>query len=326
MHKKLSITLLIALGACTGALAQYTSPELILVADFGSLPGAGKIDRYDPFSGQYLGSFGQGYFHAIYGVSVVGQEAWVTDIISTSSTFYSRVNKFNFSTGAYTGTIYNPSPYELTRAVANGSNVLLADYGNGTGGSGNLYSTTGTGSLLSQSHFDTARSVALNSATGTAFVATDQGLKSVSVTPAGLLGSANVISTAATYGVALGQVGSTTFLYDAVNTISGSILEKRDASGIGLQTTAIDPTQTYVDIATGHNGMVYGVGYNSTLSAYKINRFSGDDSFFLGPLGGFKLTNTINPQSMAVYAAPEPAPLVLLGILGLAVVVKRRRR
>src|ERR1022692_4349145 len=125
------------LAACSGlALAQYSSPELMLVADAGGAVGSGhpsQIERYEPYTGAYLGAFGAGYLHNATGVNVIGQDAYVTDsLINANGISYSRIDKFNFSTGAYDGSIFNSGPFQLTSTATYGGNLIVSDDGPGT--------------------------------------------------------------------------------------------------------------------------------------------------------------------------------------------------
>ncbi|HTQ10642.1 MAG TPA: hypothetical protein VMI31_11260, partial [Fimbriimonadaceae bacterium] len=139
----------IAAGCAGSSFAQYTSPELMLVTDAGGTTPAGttapaQIERYDPYTGAYLGAFGAGYVTDPFGVTVIGADAYVTDSFTVGTTPYSRIDKFNFSTGAYDGTIFSSSPDFLTGVTTYGSYLLASDFGSG-GLNGGIYTYNSSG-------------------------------------------------------------------------------------------------------------------------------------------------------------------------------------
>src|SRR5579862_1551093 len=133
----------------TPAFAQYSSPEVMFVLDEGDGTAAHpvQIERYDPYSGAYLGAFGAGYIHAGQGISVIGQDVYVTDLYQPAA-YYSRIEKFNFSTGAYDGTVFNGGPNRLVSVSSYGGNLIAADYGTGAAGSGEVWTLGPTGALI----------------------------------------------------------------------------------------------------------------------------------------------------------------------------------
>jgi len=69
-----------AVGIAATAHAQYSSPELMFVYDTGDGTTAHtpKIDRYDPISRQYLGSFGTNFLPAgqVGAMTVMGHDLY----------------------------------------------------------------------------------------------------------------------------------------------------------------------------------------------------------------------------------------------------------
>lgn len=322
------------------AAAQYSSPELMLVADAGDGTSAHprQIERYDPYTGAYLGAFGAGYFQGTpIGVSVIGQDAYVTDTFTVNGTEYSRVYKFNFSTGAYDGSIFSSFPYQLTSVNAYGGNVIVGDYGNGLSGNptGSIYTLNSTGAIVGSVSLPT--NVVTNGATivgSQLWVATvnlnagsagsmlvynlnsngtiNGGPTSVGTPGGGFVSTTNATINGSQYVFAGG--------YDAG--LNGVIYRYTTAGAYAGSQTLSAGRNTAWSIAAGHNGMLYNYGLGSNV----ITRYDGASSFGYGPLGSFTLTNTTYAENIAVYAAPEPVSMTLLGLGAVGLIARRRRK
>src|SRR5262249_49492631 len=87
-----------------------------------------------PTNGQYLGSFGTGYLVNPFGLTVSGDTAYVSTITAAFGTYFSKVDKFNWSTGAFLGSLFSSLPYEITDLTIYGNSLLASDFGDGIGG------------------------------------------------------------------------------------------------------------------------------------------------------------------------------------------------
>lgn len=155
-HKSLVVLATAALAGA--AFAQYTSPEMLMVTDSGGTLANGtvvpaQVERYDPYTGNYLGAFGAGYLAGGIpdGITIVGQNAYVTDLFSEGTAQYSRIEEFNFSTGAYEGTVFDSGPYQLTSTNSYGGNLIATDFGaTGTGEAGLVWTISPTGATVGE--------------------------------------------------------------------------------------------------------------------------------------------------------------------------------
>lgn len=323
---------------CVPTFAQYSSPELMLVADTGNtLIGApGKIDRYDPYTGAYLGSFGAGYLKNPIAVSVIGSEAYVSDDLTVNGSNYSRIFKFNFSTGAYDGMVYNGGPYQLNSINSYNGNLVATDRGNSNvAGYAGIWTLTPTGGVLGYSLIPGPTNVVLDAGTvvgsnyfGAVF---NSAFNGGGIVDGNLDANGKVVSfnntidaTEAYFGIASAAVNGQQFIFGAAtpNGLTSEYIRKFDTSGNMVGSYQLSSTDHLVaSLAAGHNGMLYGMSYDGT-----VTRYDGGGSLALGPLGTFKLANTVNPYSIAVYAAPEPVTMVGLALGTWALVSRRRRK
>ena len=119
-HKSLVVLATAALAGA--AFAQYTSPEMLMVTDSGGTLANGtvvpaQVERYDPYTGNYLGAFGAGYLAGGIpdGITIVGQNAYVTDLFSVRDGTSTRASTSSTSAQEPTqGSVFNGAPYQLT--------------------------------------------------------------------------------------------------------------------------------------------------------------------------------------------------------------------
>ena len=330
--KKIATTSLFVAFA-SAALAQYSSPELMLVTDAGngsSLHPA-QVERYDPYSGAYLGAFGAGYLSDPYGATVIGSDAYITDLFSVGSTFYSRIVKFNFSTGAYDGTVFNSGPDQLTQITSYGGNLIASDLGSGSG-NGRVWTLSPTGQFIQATSLPTASDALWGGAVvGAQYWGADE---NVSTLGGALLvynlnadGSVSNFEGYIDYGlvftsITTSQVNGSNFVYGSAVDQANNVeyLKKYDTSGNVVGSYQFGAGQASWSLAAGHNGIIYDFNRQGT-----VYRFDGGDSLSFGPLGSFALTNTYSGNTIAVYAAPEPVSMAFLGLGVIGLVLKRRR-
>ncbi|HLK14960.1 MAG TPA: PEP-CTERM sorting domain-containing protein [Fimbriimonadaceae bacterium] len=342
--KELRVITFIAGFGCIGlAAAQYSSPELMLVADQGDGTSVhqAQVERYDPSTGNYLGAFGAGYLTDPRSVNVIGQDAYVTDVIPFNGALFSRIVKFNFSTGAYDGTIFNAGPYSLYSVLQFGGNYIATDYGNGTGGSNensSIWTLDASGNLLgdfsiSSGLFAFGGTITSSSARGdilwvptASTSAIGGGIHEYQLNADGTIHGqvANIVSGLDFNGIASAQIGGQSFVYG--NSFDGANfgIYKFDSNGNVIASQFVTQGFFSSGLAVGHNGMLYSLENGGGLVDI-VERYDGGASFGLGPLGSFALNNSSSPVGIAVYAAPEPASLAALG-LGLVGLLRRRRR
>ena len=319
-------------GMAGAAFGQYTSPELMMVVDDGGTTLNGnvapaQVERYDPYTGAYLGAFGAGYLTDPVGITLMGQDAYVSDPFTSNGVSYSRIDKFNFSTGAYDGSIFSTSPYNIYGLATFGTNILASDFGRG-GNFGAVYTynsagvQTGVQSLPTDAYADSLSTDASHD-----YVATSGGLGlfSYNLNSAGIATGLNFIT-----GVGNAYLGTTTFTNSNNTTtifasgVSGTtgegIIDAFNASG-GLLSEYSDPTLGINSLAFGHNGLMYALAGGS-----QILRFDGTQSVGFGPIGSFDLNDTANGVRIAVYAAPEPAAIAMLALGTVGLLARRRRK
>ena len=323
-----SLALAVLCGAAGTAFGQYSSPELMMVTDSGGTLANGtvvapRIERYDPYTGAYLGSFGTGYVTNPYGIAVIGQDAYVSDPFTYNGTQYSRIDVFNFSTGAYDGSVFSTSPYNIWGLAKYGTYLLASDAGNtSTGADAVVYTFNSSGtetSFYTMPSGTFPMSIAADSSHD--YVATyEGGLYSYNLNSTGVTTSLNFHATPADYlyGVAVNEGDVFAAGYSSTNS-DGQILEY-NTSGV-LQGTYTSTSNTPYSLAFGHNGMLYALTNDNT-----IQRFDGNYNIEYGPLGSFDLSETADAERIAVYAAPEPASMFGLALGALALIARRRRR
>ena len=338
--KKILASSFFAAG-CAAAFAQYSSPELILVTDLGGYDSANtfhapKIDRYDPSTGSYLGSFGNFANGSPTAITVIGQDAYVADTFLIGSISYSQIEKYNFSTGAYDGTIFNAGPDKITGLATYGGNILAVDNGVGPG-SGGIYTLAPDGSIVGETSAastmqddriaivgSTAWVTASGNPTGTLW---EYGLNTNGTLGVGGGPSGDFNGVAAGTGATAGS------LYDSgINSNGYAYIDRRDGSGNVLATYTIPYANyySYSSLGMGHSGGLYAMLYS--YGYWGVERFDGGNGLAYGPQSYFEIDeyggsgHTYNPGDMAVYAAPEPVTMVGLGLGVLGLIARRRRQ
>lgn len=335
------------LGLAGAAFAQYSSPEMLMVTDSGGTLANGtvtpaQVERYDPYTGAYLGAFGAGYLGTGIpdGISIIGQDAYVTDLFSVGTTEYSRIMEFNFSTGAYDGTVFNSAPYQLVSTSSYGGNLITADYGNSavSGTTGAIYTLSPTGQEIGVTSLPSG--VVTKGATvvgNQLWVTTVSNSTTASALYVYNLNANGTINGAPTkYGGAGNQytsvvtttVNGTQYVYTGGYNSTGTngLIDKWTTAGTfwGEQAITGFPYGAY-SLAAGHNGIIY--GFNAAgAGTGVITRYDGGNSFGLGSLGTFTLSETGQGQNIAVYAAPEPVSMTLLGLGAIGLIARRRRK
>ncbi|HTQ12071.1 MAG TPA: hypothetical protein VMI31_18555 [Fimbriimonadaceae bacterium] len=331
-----------AVGLGNSAFAQYTSPELMLITDAGGTTLAGttvspQVERYDPYTGAYLGAFGAGYFDGGIpdGIVVAGPNAYVTELFDVNNTEFSRIEEFNYSTGAYQGTIFNSGPFQLTSVNPYGGNLIATDFGNSVGGpTGIIWTLSPTGAEIG------AVSLPTNVVTKGATVVNNQlWVSTLNNASGNQLYVYNLNANGTTSGgptiygasgnaytsVATTSVSGTQYVYAGGYNTAGTngVIDRFTTSGgfAGESVVTSDPYAAY-SLAAGHNGILYSWDFSTD----KILRWDGGASFGFGSLGSFTLDYTAEGQNIAVYAAPEPVSMTALGAGVLGLMLRRRRR
>jgi hypothetical protein len=327
-----SLVALASAGLAGAAFGQYSSPELMMVVDDGGTTANGnvapaQVERYDPYTGAYLGAFGAGYLTDPVGITLMGQDAYVSDPFTSNGVNYSRIDKFNFSTGAYDGAIFSTSPFNIYGLATYGTNILASDFGlNGNLGAVYTYNAAGAQTGIQSLPTD-AYAESISTDASHDYVATGGGLGlfSYNLNSAGISTGLNFIT-----GVGNGYYGTTTFTNSnnittifagGVNGITGSgIIDSFNSSG-GLLSEYADPTVGINSLAFGPNGLMYALAGGS-----EILRFDGTEPVGFGPIGSFNLNDTANGVRIAVYAAPEPGAVVMLALGAVGLLARRRRK
>jgi len=333
-HTKTFLALALA-GLSGAAFAQYTSPELMLVTDFGGTTPNGatvpaQIERYDPYTGDYLGAFGAGYVTDPYGIAVVGTDAYVSNPFVYAGNYFSRIDKFNFSTGAYDGSIFSTGPYNISGLATYGSNLLATDYGDGSFNNGGVYTYNSSGQqtgFYGLANGTVANSIATDSSHSYIATGGGAGLLSYNLDANGLttglhfqngngigkiyFGVASLASANTVFTCGHATSGSSATIIDAYSETTGGL--------IGEYSNTND--ERLISLAFGHNGMLYALDETTD----QVQRFDATTAIAYGPLGSFAINDTADPISLAVYAAPEPVSMFGLG-LGIAGLLVRRRR
>lgn len=315
------------------SFAQYSSPEMIMVADAGDGTSAHvpQIERYDPTTGAYLGSFGSGYLHSVGGMTVVGQDLYVSDVLSVNGIVFSKIDKFNFSTGAFDGSLFNPSPYDIDGIASYGGNLVVTDFGASFGSStGGIWTLSPTGATLQYTSEPYSNPENVTIIGNRAWVGSARnGLGYYTLNADGTINGAYQLVAGGSnsyYATGQAKVNGNQYLYDSVTNGTYS-LERRDANGALLDSITLASGKFAPYLAIGHNGSIYSledgnIGYGTE----SITRYDGGAPLGLGSMGSFALSNTWFGSQIAVYAAPEPVSLVMFGagIVGLA--LRRRRK
>ncbi len=320
-------------GCASFAHAQYSSPELMFVYDSGNSTNQAKIDRYDPISHQYLGSFGAGQLPSgqTGSMCVMGTTLYVLTADNVSNT--SAIVGFNFSTGTVS---YNHlvNQYRSGMAAANGK-----IYTSGDNGVINIVDIASNTSTSFVSPFgDQLISGISASTTGLGFTAYKGGSgfdeEVYNLDGAGNVGGLRfrVAPNPTLTGFAMSSAFTTNSTGGEDYLVAGQVsvfggINKYSSTGV-LIDNSISLTGGGIFVAnsvlaTGHNGETYYSRPGGTVAVLNSDlpySFSGNGGV------GIPLTNSVSPGLIAVYAAPEPAPFAFLGICAIGALVKRRRQ
>lgn len=302
------------LGMVVCAVPATASYELLLVADANRK----SVFRFDPVTGQSLGSFGNGRLAGAIsiGVSATRGEAYVLETPGF-------VTVWDYSTGLF----------RRNMAVSSGVNGQLAVMPNGD--------------LMITDGFFTIRRYSSNGAPLREYSDFTSGTSFRSVTPVGdnivvwnrIAGSSgsqfrilnsnfgvlrNLTAGSIRNASQFGSDGKWMAYADG----SFGIAEALEFAGNGDLTDAnftfLDSGvfSTVTSTAIGHGRMTYFAGRNGAGTAGQIAVWNPVFSGFRGTFGSGQL---VDPTSMAIVVAPEPGTLLAL-TLGLAALARRRRR
>lgn len=327
---RLSVTLLIMRTVllallCLGSVAAHASFEMMLYGDNSS--AISVVQRCDPISGTYLGSFGKNFIPGpIYGIAV-NQSAGEAYVLTSG-----RVSRFDYSTGEFRGAFivsggwtdiaYNPSVGRITLGEGNGS---------GNSGATNQFTPSGTavglvpaGGYISSApiYLDATRSVAFTlSSAYPYYISTslyDFGSSSPIVTASSSIAWAStngirqaVYTNGSLYGVMYDAVAGQVRAYKSqANTVS--VTAPNNVYNIST------PASANPNIALGHGGNIY-VRNGSSVWVYNDPTNATMGTFTL-PVG-----TAANIRGMAVVVAPEPTTWLGLAV-GVAILIRRRKR
>ncbi|MCE9560020.1 MAG: hypothetical protein K8R88_13865 [Armatimonadetes bacterium] len=301
----------VAFSLALGMLGvAHGSFELALVCDLNNH----EIDRYDPETGTYLGSFGAGTLAGPISIAInqtLGL-AYVADQIA------GRVNIYNYNTGSFVRSIATGSTYYVS-SLSNG-NFMASNYGAANtkvyDPVGNLVSTIVTSGMYVEGH--------AQSSTGQLWFLNGQGTRSLyrgavgstSVTNAyNIVGAANLPSNLSCTGNQLAAID-----YDGGNAVRLTSWITAGNSVTSEVSTILSPAGSSFGTGTsiGHGGIVYGV--LTVGSASTMYRWIPGAGFTTN----FALSQTPYANGMALVVAPEPAPTAAL-VIGLGLLARRRR-
>lgn len=310
---KLVSNLFVGLSLIGLPVLSSASFDLALISDSGT----DSIQRYDPISGTYLGSFGGGILVDPKGV-VVNQaqnRAFVLDATARISTwdyntgeFISSFNLVGIATymNANSDGTLNIALADRVRRITQGGAFLTEYVRNGTfgvqqgivGGDGFFYMSTRTGDSPRLERF---------TASGTFL--------------AGVTWVADRVLSVPTSGTPSGSV------YNAINAFEygGSMSIEYDhldfgPSGVMFTNTTVLSNPS--GIAPGHAGMTYIAGkIRATPTQGGVLRFDRTT----GVIGtAFGQATLQNPTGIATVVAPEPGTMIALGI-GIGALLRKRK-
>lgn len=298
---------LILLGA--GALlssASFASYELLLTTDFNN----NRVNRYDPQTGTFLGSFGQGYMNAPAKIALDESKglAYITNYSSGT------IQVWNYSTGVYENEFASGGLcWGLTR-LSNG-NIAAA-----TGSAVSIFTPTGT--LVSS--FSTGGFNGYSCDTdGTYIYVGDINVIRKFTTGGSLVGTLNFSGGRTPYDIkfrnGVGFVGGLNYkgIFATFNSNTMTGYSEKTISGF---TTAMDVEA----IAMGHGAAVYLAGQSSASGTpTAVTRFNSLSLLYGGTFASQASGTRIS--GMAIVVAPEPGTWAALG-LGAVILLRRRRR
>lgn len=294
-------TFILTLVAASSAIA-HASFELVLVTDSITR----SVHRFDGNSGAYLGSFGQNHFELPDGIAInpaLGH-AYIADQSLRT------VSVFNCSTGEFIRE-WMPSVGALNVNLTSTGDVLVA-------GSDGAARYTATGQLLNS--YSSLSTYGIVQGSDGAVYASDSGGR-LRRYPLG--GGSPTFTSGANFAITwqMSARGGQALLANYADNAVDSL-----ATGTSPTVTRLFSTASRVQVlgvAFGHDSRVFAVGIDATSpSRGTVGVYSQLTNTWRGSFGESVL---INPRSVAVVVAPEPASLAALGI-GLALVGRRRRR
>lgn len=277
-----------------------------------------EIDRYDPVTGTYLGSFGRGYLSGpVYSMAL----DQANGIVYASDYNVGRIVKFNYSTGLYLGSTSLPATagYFISR-LSNGQ-LLRSDYGfvntQRINPDGALVQTINTNGIYVEGHAQTGdgRIWFLNGSSGAPMQLYSTTLGSSSISLSYTSTTRPIPNSLSAYGNQLaaidysGETGRQLYSF----TTSGAGVQS--ASSIVIGGSGFTGTGT----AIGHGNVVYGLVTNGGQAI--VHRWIPGNNY----TSAFNLTNTTNGFGMALVVAPEPGTMIALGA-GLAVLARKRMK
>jgi len=301
----------VGVGLAVGlSQVAHASFELALVCDYTGH----KIDRYDPITRSYLGSFGQGIVSGPVGIAVDRS----LNLCYVTDQTLGRTLAFNYNTGEFINSYSTGGNYFVTHL--NNGDVLVSNYStvNTTRYNSSFVAqqTINTNGIYLEGHAQTADGTLwfLNGATSQLFtgsLTSSTITASYSVTPVASLGC---------YLTSNGQQ----LAFEEYNTGTSHRLYSLTTSGTGVLTSqsvgfGTSGSEMGGGVAIGHGSRVYGVTTTGTASTLY--------SWLPGTsvVSSFALSQTSAAQGMALVVAPEPG--VWMGLaLGSVALLRRRRR
>ena len=306
-----------SLALISGALpsSAFASFDLLLQADQDA-SGFAEIDRYDPVSKIYLGSF-----------SIIGSMPTSIAASTARGELYTRVGSntvdvYNYSTGDYLRTIrMNGGALGVS---ADGQNIQSIHLGNLI--SVNAANGLASGSVALTGMTTTGNAFSL-SPSGAVIVADDAGLAFKSFSAGGALisssaytGGVTAVKQLASRVGSVGSIGSNTNSFLGTSNIATTLYGVTEATtGVLSGTSRGTGLTTNTAALNAHNGM-YFVGVNGAV----LRMAPMTSGNVIG--AGFNLTQTTNlTGTAAIVLAPEPATMAALG-LGVAALLRKRRK
>lgn len=310
------------------AVASHASFELLLQID--RVPNAYQIKRFDPMSGTYLGSFGQGWLTDPQNLVLRNGVLYVLDTMSRTASGGGRIHKFNPNTGELLGTVVLPANWGK---VGNGSSLQIDSGGNfyvsdaqGTANSSFVNKYTPTGGYIGFGYWPPSGStnvtgVVLNETANRLYLSS---LNNATIEVYNTTTQTGVLQTISSPGGALYLVRNNNYLYYTLNFGSPSIFRgaiNGDGSLGAFTAYSMSSANYHIGIGFGHDPYGYAVGQLSS-GSFGFTRFNSASMDMMGTFGSGMLTSPWgNP---VLITAPEPSSVVGM-VVGLWVLGRRRR-
>lgn len=320
--------ILLVLSLMGSAVASHASFELLLQID--RVPNAYQIKRFDPMSGTYLGSFGQGWLTDPQNLVLRNGVLYVLDTMSRTASGGGRIHKFNPNTGELLGTVVLPAGWGR---VANGSSFQIDSSGNfyvadaqTNANSSFVNKYTSAGGYITTGYWPPSGNTFV---TGVVVNETASRLYMSSFTNGTIevyntTNQTAALQTISAPGGALSLVRNSNYLYYTLNSGSPSIyrgLVNGDGS-LGVFTGFSMSSASYqIGIGFGHDPYGYAVGLLSS-GAYGFTRFNSASMDMMGSFGSGQLTSPWGNPVLII--APEPSSVAGMAF-GLWVLGRRRK-